>query len=149
METFPLRMAVALTGHKSQGMTIALGELFEKVVIHFSTNGKCTVTGLEMVMTSRAKFLSNFCIGNRLADLDKKALKTIGKSPTNDHRRLFQQRVKSQYEDVDRPRVMNEIAQMDPSGRQTFEGGCDFLIRWYCKTFWNWPDNQSADGLNL
>ena len=71
METFPLCMSVALTGHKSQGTTIAKGEPFEKVVIHFPTNGKSNVTGLEIAMTSRASSLSNFCLGHRVADLDK------------------------------------------------------------------------------
>jgi hypothetical protein len=142
LETFPLRMSVSLTGHKAQGMTIADGELYENVVIHFPTNGRCNVTGLEMVMTSRVKSISNFCLGNRVSDLDKTYLKKIGKSPTNDQRRLFQQRVKSQYENVDRPRVLAEIAQLDSSGRQTYEGGCTFLLRWYRKTFWNWPDNR-------
>ena len=33
-EALPLRMAISLTGHKSQGMTIARGEQFDKVVIH-------------------------------------------------------------------------------------------------------------------
>ena len=117
METFPLCMPVSLTGHKAQGMTIADRELYENVVIRFPTNGRCNVTGLEMVMTSRVKSISNFCLGNRVADLDKTYLKKIGKSPTNDQRRLFQQRVKSQYENVDRPRVLAEIAQLDSSGR--------------------------------
>ena len=142
METFPLPMSVSLTGHKAQGMTIADGELYENVVIHFPTNGRCHVTGLEMVMTSRVKSISNFRLGNRVSDLDKKYLKKIGKSPINDQRRLFQQRVKSQYKNVDRPRVLSEIAQLDSSWRQPYEGGCNFLLRWYRKTFWNLPYNR-------
>jgi len=93
------------------------------------------VTGLEMVMTSRAKSFSNFCLGNRLTNLDTIALKKIGKSPTNDQRRLLQKHVKSQYKDVDCPHVMRKIKQLDPSGRQPFEGGCDILVRWYRKMF--------------
>ena len=135
MEMIPRCMSVGLTGHKSQGMTITKREPSEKVVIHFPTNGKSNVTGLEMVMTSRAKSLSNFCLGNRVADLDKKALKKIGKSPTTDQRRLFRQQVKSQYKYVDRPWVLCEIAQLDSSGRQTFEGGCNFLLKWYAGHF--------------
>ena len=135
METFPRCMSVALIGHKSQDMIIAKGEQFEKVIMQFPTNGKSNVTGLEMVMASRAKSLSNVCLGNRVANLGRKALKKIGKSPTNDQRRLFQQRVKSQYEDVDHPHVLCKIAQLNSSGRQTFEGGYNFLLRWYASRF--------------
>jgi hypothetical protein len=43
---------------------------------------------------------------------------------------------------------MREIAELDPSGRQTFEGGCEFLVRWYRNTFWNWPDSRPEDWQN-
>ena len=82
--TFPLRMAIGLTGHKAQGMTIAKDEPFEKAVLHFPTSAtRNTTTGLEYVMTGRVKSLSDFAIGNRIADLDRAALLKIGTSPTN------------------------------------------------------------------
>ena len=37
IETFPLRMAIGLSGHKAQGMTIAKDEPFKKAVLHFPT----------------------------------------------------------------------------------------------------------------
>ena len=44
IETFPLRMAIGLTRHKAQGMTIAKDEPFEKAVLHFPTSATKKVT---------------------------------------------------------------------------------------------------------
>ena len=140
IETFPLRMAIGLTGHKAQGMTIAKNEPFEKAVLHFPTSAsKLTTTGLEYVMTGRAKSLSDFAIGNKVADLDRNKLLKIGTSPTDADRRLFQQMVREWYEEVDRPRVMAEIAAVDPGAVKTYDGGCRFLRQWYREKFWNHP----------
>ena len=88
-------MAIGLTGHKAQGMTIAKDEPFEKAVLHFPTSATInTTTGLEYVMTGRVKSLSDFAIGNRIADLDRAALLKIGTSPTNVERRRFQERTR-------------------------------------------------------
>ena len=49
-------MAIGLTGHKAQGMTIAKDEPFEKAVLHFLTGADKKITaGLEYVMTGGAK----------------------------------------------------------------------------------------------
>ena len=90
IETFPLRMAIGLTGHKAQGMTIAKDEHFEKAVLHFPTSAsKMTTTGLEYVMTGRAKSLSDFAIGNKVADLDRNKFLKIGTSLTDADQRVL------------------------------------------------------------
>ena len=147
IETFPLRMADALTGHKAQGMTIAKNEPFEKAVLHFPTSAtKHNTVGLEYVMTGRVKLLPDFAIGNKVADLDRRTLLKIGTTPTDVQRRLFQQMIRDRYEQVDRPRIMAEIAAVDPADVKTYEGGCRFLRRWYRKKFWNWPDPRPDNG---
>ena len=63
IETFPLRMAIGLTGDKAQGMTIAKDEPFEKAVLHFPTSAsRNTAIGLEYALTGRAKTLPDLSI---------------------------------------------------------------------------------------
>ena len=47
MEAISLRMAISPTGHKSQCMTIARGEKFDKVVIHLPADAKSVPAGLK------------------------------------------------------------------------------------------------------
>ena len=90
-------------------------------------------------MTGRAKTLTDFAIGNKVADLDRNKLLKIGTMPKDVERRQFQRMVKDRYERVDRPRVKAEIAAVDTAEVKTYEGGCRFLRRWYREKFWNWP----------
>ena len=80
-------------------------------------------------MTSRAKTLTDFAIGNKVADLDRYKLLQIGIMPKDKDVECheFQQMVKDRYERVDRPRVKAEIAAVDTSEMKTYEGGCHFL----------------------
>ena len=146
IETFPLRMAIGLTGHKCQGMTIAKDEPFEKAVLHFpKSTDRRTTAGLEYVMTGRVKSLSDFAIGNKVADLDRNKLLKIGTGPMDVQRRVFQKMIRDRYEQVDRPRVMAEIAAVDPADVKTYEGGCRYLRRWYRQKFWNYPSPPPED----
>jgi len=63
MTTFPIRVCVALTIHKAQGMTIGEGELFNKVIIYFPNPTDKLVPGLMLVAFSRAKKCIRFCSG--------------------------------------------------------------------------------------
>ena len=139
-------MAISLTGHKAQGMTIAKDEPFEKVVLHFPTSATKKVTvGLEYVMTGRAKTLTDFAIGNKVVVLDRSKLLKIGTMPKDVERREFQQMVKEQYEHVDRSRGKAEIAAVDTAEVKTYKGGCRFLRKWYREKFWNWPSARPDD----
>ena len=139
-------MAIGLTSHKAQGMTIAKGEPFEKAVLDFPTSAtRNTTTGLEYVMTCHIKSLTNFAIGNRVTDLDRTALLRIGTSPTNVKRCLFQERIRAQYEEVDRPRVTAEILEVDQANVKTYKDGCCFLLKWYHQKFWHHPASRQED----
>ena len=71
MEAFPLRMSISLTGHKSQGVTIARGEQFHKVVIHLPADAKTVPVGLKMTMGSRLKLIADFFFANKDSELNK------------------------------------------------------------------------------
>ena len=136
IETFPLRMAIGLTRHKAQGMTIAKDEPFEKAVLHFPTSATKKVTvGLKYVMAGRVKTLSDFAIGNKITDLDRTKLLKIGTMIKAVGRREIQQMIRERYERVDRPRVKAKIAASDTVEVQTFEGGCRSLRKWYREKF--------------
>ena len=96
-------------------------------------------------MTGRAKTLADFAIGNKVTDLDRNKLLKIGTMPKDVERREFQQMVKDRYKRVDRPRVKAEIAAVDTAEVKMFEGGCRFLIKWYCEIFWNGPSPPRND----
>ena len=60
-------------------------------------------------MTGRAKTLTDFAIGNKVAELDRNKLLKIGTLPKDVEPREFQQMVKDRCERVDRPRVKAEM----------------------------------------
>ena len=108
-----MHMVFGLTGDKAQGITIAKDKPFERAVLHFPTRAtRNTTTGLEYVITSRIKSLSNFVFGNKVLNLDRNKFIKMGTSPTDIQHSLFQERIQTQYQykEVDCPRVKTEIA---------------------------------------
>ena len=109
-------------------------------MLHFRTSdAKQSTLGLEYVITGRVKTLTDFAIGNKVAELGRNKLLKIGTLPKDVERCEFQQMVKDRYERVDRPCVKTKIAVVGTAGVKTFEGGCRFLRSWYREKFWNWP----------
>ena len=145
IEIFPLPMAIGLTGHKAQSMTIAKDDPFKKAVLHFPTPTSTTRNTSEYVMTGRAKTLTDFAIGNKVADLDRSKILKIDTMPKNVERREFQQMVKERYERVDLPHVKAETAAVDTVEVKRYKGGSRFLRKWYCEKFWNWPSARPND----
>ena len=131
MTTFPIRVCVALTIHKAQGMTIGEGELFNKVVIYFPNPTNKLVPGLMLVAFSRAKNASDFAVGNVKSQLNQATIKNTGKGKPYEKRRDFL--VKLQVRSPESMEVtMERIKAIDPSvGNKTYEGGCEFLLEWY------------------
>ena len=72
------KMAIALTIHKSQGMTIGTVQQFEKVVVWLPVTGQKTQPGLELVAISRAVNVGTFAIGNEKSTLNRRDLQNIG-----------------------------------------------------------------------
>ena len=135
MHAFPVRCCVAITGHKSQGMTVASGEPYETCIIHLPEKGEKVAAGYEMVVNSRPKALANFCYGNEIRNLDKSALKKIGQSDAHTQRRRFQEEIKRIYNDS-KEAIKAEIGTMDPMHAGPYKRGCAYLNDWYRKKFW-------------
>ena len=132
ISTLPLRVCIALTIHKSQGMTIGPEQQFEKVVVHLPEQNANTTPGLELVALSRASSPECFAIGNKQSDLSKLKLKKIGSTKSYKERKLFQNKLRGMAQKTQHTAKEN-IKQLDPSsvGDKTFEGGCAFLLNWY------------------
>jgi hypothetical protein len=91
VSTIPLRVCIAITTYKGQGITVGPGEMFEQLVIHLPINSKMSVTGQEHVQFSRAKDLKYIAIGNSPNDLVTEKLLKIGKNKGNEKRKEFLQ----------------------------------------------------------
>ena len=98
-----------------------------------------------MTMTSRPKLIADFCFANKVSDLNKNYLLGIGKGHRNAERRAFQDRIITRYRDVDKPRVMREIGDLDPLGQGSYERGCVKLLKWYRTRFWGWDMSHLSD----
>ena len=127
----PLRVCVAITIHKSQGMTVGTGEIFDHVVVHLPDSTTKRSPGLELVAFSRAKTENNIAIGNRYNTMVEERFKKIGKSPADTKRRIYHQYLKDQAAPSQEPTKRDITALDENVGSQTFEGGCNFLFKWF------------------
>lgn len=64
ISTIPLRICIAITAYKGQGITVGDGEAFERIVVHLPLTSQMSVAGQELVQFSRAKDLKYLAIGN-------------------------------------------------------------------------------------
>jgi hypothetical protein len=131
--TIPLRVSKAITIYKSQGLTVGLGQVWELLVIMLpSIKGRPVTPGLEQTAFSRAKTLDCLAI---LTDpgspLTYERLQKIGKSPSFDKRRAFENRLK-ELQGVCVPALKKQVEAFDTtSPDKTFEGGFLALMQWY------------------
>ena len=129
--TFPIRVSAALSIHKAQGMTIGDGQLFKKVVIWFPGIRDRLTAGLMLVASSRAKDSMDFAVGNPKSELNRANLKNTGKGKPYKHRRDFLNKLES-LSPQSMDRTIKRITAIDPNtDNQTYEGGCEFLLRWF------------------
>ena len=132
--TIPLRVCIAITIYKSQGMTIGEGEIFEYVVVYFPEEGRRnSAPGSELVAISRAKKPENLAIGNESLSLTIMRLMSIGKGKANDKRRAFEQELKGKA-GPSQLYYINKIKDLDTNeidNEKSFDGGCQFLLGWY------------------
>jgi len=138
LSTIPLRLCVAITTYKSQGMTCD-GEIFDRVVVHLPlSTTRCMITGQELVQFSRAKDLKFIAVGNSVDDLTTEQILKIGKTSGNVKRKCFLDKLGDKEQFTIRTFKQN-IAMLDHRyedyDRKTFDGGCDFLLDWYRSTY--------------
>jgi PIF1 helicase. len=135
IETVPLRVCVAITIYKSQGITVGKGEQFEHVVVHLPLNSKRVVPGLELVAFSRAKSLDCVAVGNSASDLVADRILKIGKTKGNKAYKDFMALLAKKEEETFQlfgERITRLASNIVPEGQSpTFQDGCDFLLQWY------------------
>lgn len=138
ISTIPLRVCIAITTYKGQGITVGIGETFERIVIHLPLDSKFSVTGQELVQFSRAKDLRYIAIGNDLDELVTEKLLKIGKNKGNDKRKEFVEYLKSKQE-ATLSYYQEEIKKIgcDNGYGGTYDDGCDFLLHWYRTNFFH------------
>ena len=134
--TIPLRICVALTIHKCQGMTIGVGQTFERAVVYLpdTSTGTNVTPGLELVAMSRVTDPSLLAIGNLSSSLVISNLKKIGTSPTNQKIKAFQLML-AEKASLCQDEIKEKIQALDIRDDKTFDGGCEFLLDWYRTTF--------------
>jgi hypothetical protein len=123
-----LRICVAITVHKAQGMTVGEGEQFENVLIHISEVNRSP--GLDLVAWSRAKTIQNVAIHNNSMDLPTERLYAIGTTKQDDNRREFVQKMKERAV-LTKAEIHNNISNLDPDNNGSFDRGKQFLRDWY------------------
>ena len=136
MSTIPLRVCVALTIHKSQGMTVGPNENFEKVIVYLPDKSRAqrSTLGLELVAMSRATAPEHFAIGNSLQSINISDLKKIGQSKStedikNFHHYLSDRAITTQDESRNLIKQLDSNTENDED--KTFEGGCEHLLDWF------------------
>ncbi|KAL7554626.1 hypothetical protein ACHAWF_018133 [Thalassiosira exigua] len=139
----PLTVCIALTIHKAQGMTIGLGEFFEKVIVYLPDASQANKSpGLEVVELSRAKRVQDFAIGNPTSSLDRASIRKIGTGRAYEARRRFQDEV-LRLSDATKERTIAAITAQDPHENKTYEGGCNYLLGWLLQELSNSSEQDS------
>ena len=87
--------------------------------------------GLEIVAASRAKTPNDFVLANDSSEIYKTEIRKIGATPAYAEKRRFQDMLKQRAQPSQQVTI-DAITDLDPNADdKTFEGGCEFLLRWY------------------
>ena len=131
ISTIPLRTCKAITIHKGQGINIGEGQDFEKVVIYFTEGKTRNAPGIDLVALSRAQQIEDIAIGNQIKNISKNYILNIGKGGSYDILQSFEEFLESKAQSTQQF-FRKAISKLDTNKKkQTFEGGCDFLLHWY------------------
>jgi hypothetical protein len=122
-----MRVCKAISIHKSQGITVGPGKLWEKVVIALPGPNDRTTPGMEYVALGRATVKEAFAIYcDEEVTMDR--LLKIGKGAASDKRRAFEQRLRDLADDSQQP-LRRRIIARDTHSPQTFNGGFNEILR--------------------
>ena len=94
------------------------------------------IPGLVLVMFTRLKKATDFAIGTEPSSLSMDDFVKLGNTPAYSDRKQFRTEMNLLSGHLMR-RTIDRIAALDSAtdGNKTFEGGCEFLLRWYRDTF--------------
>jgi hypothetical protein len=133
MKTIPLRICVALTVYKSQGMTIGeLNPVFQYLIVHLPDGTVKNLVGQFLVACSRVTGPDRLAFANR-ENLSKQGIFKIGNTPSDERRRAFMLELRAK-ERVTMDLCKGLIAALDNHDEKTYEGGWDYLLNWYRET---------------
>ena len=134
MTTAPLRVCKAITGHKSQGMTVGDGHFWKCVVVALASSRGMNIPGLEQVAISRATSLDCLALLNTHEHpVSLERLMKIGKGPAYDKRRSFEAKLRELEKQTIAP-IQKKIAAFSPGEYKSFKAGYDALVQWYRST---------------
>ena len=137
ISTILLRVCIAVTIHKSQGMSIGENEDFEYVIIHLPAETAQRTPGQEYVALSRPKTPLNFAIANKQSEVSNQYLKKIGTDRSSQLRKTFfddlklkQQESQQYFKDKISSIHVQNNGNAQPA-QPSFECGCAFLLQWF------------------
>ena len=81
VSAIPLRVCIAMTIHKAQGMTVGEGMDFDKLIVYLTVAGQRTTLGLELVAFYRVKKPEDIVVGNPVGELAIANIANIGNTP--------------------------------------------------------------------
>ena len=128
--TIPLRVCKAVTMHKSQGLTVGEGQVWELLVVVLSpTKGGSTTPGLEQVAFSRATAVKYLACASTEGSLSRERLLKIGKSPAYQIRRVFEAQLRELQETT--TNEMKQLIGHFDTEEGDFNEGYNCLVKWY------------------
>ena len=131
--SIPLRVCRAITIRKAQGMSIGPRKPFKGVIVSLPEKGERTNPGSELVAFSRVTYISALAICDIKNDITLEMLKNIGTGSSYIKRKKFDKLLKIN-DALSRRIVKDNITKfhiVKENEKQTFLGGCDFLLQWY------------------
>ena len=112
VSTIPLRVCIAMTIHKAQGVTVEEGIYFDKLIVYLTVDGQRTTPGLELDNFSRVKKPEYIAVGNPVGELPITNITNIGKTPAYKTRRDFETMLKEKAFATQQPTI-DTITQLD------------------------------------
>ena len=131
--TVPLRICKAISIYKSQGITVGKDNQWEYVVVGMpDPDSRHKSSGQELVAFSRAQTETCLAIAEDI-ELTMDMFTKIGKSNACEKKRKFEKTLKDRQE-ASQQWIKDKITDLDNThndGQKTFDGGYEFLCRWY------------------
>ena len=130
VSTIPLRVCIAMTIHKAQGVTFEKGMDFKKLILYLTVAGQRNTPSLEFVSFSSVKKTEDISVGNPVGELAIANITNIGNTPAYKTRRDFETMLREKALSTHQPTI-DAITQLDATvlGKRTYEGGCKFLFK--------------------
>ena len=112
VSAIPLRVCIAMTIHKAQGITVGEGMDFEKLIVYLTMTGQRTTPGIDLVAYYRVKKPEDIAVGNPMGELTIANITNIGNTPAYKTRRDIKKMLKEKDFATQQPTI-DAITQLD------------------------------------